>query len=64
MKSRNINGLKELSVSELQERLKGEELRLAKLKINHAVSSLENPNVIKEARRSIARIHTELRSRQ
>lgn len=64
MKSRNINGLKELSVSELQERLKGEELRLAKLKINHAVSSLENTNVIKEARRSIARIHTELRSRQ
>ncbi|HIW87466.1 MAG TPA: 50S ribosomal protein L29 [Candidatus Onthomorpha intestinigallinarum] len=63
MKS-NSNGLKELSVSELQERLKGEELRLAKLKINHAVSSLENPNVIRETRKNIARINTELRSRQ
>lgn len=63
MKS-NSNGLKELSVSELQERLKGDELRLAKLKINHAVSSLENPNVIRETRKNIARINTELRSRQ
>ncbi|MBP1630924.1 MAG: ribosomal protein [Bacteroidetes bacterium] len=57
------NVIKELSDAELQERLTVEKLQLNKMKINHAVTPLENPNVIKESRRGIARIMTELRNR-
>jgi large subunit ribosomal protein L29 len=33
------------------------------LKLNHAVSPLENPNKIKAYRKTIARLNTELRRR-
>ena len=56
--------IKELSTIELKERLEEEEKQLTKLKLNHAVSPLENPNVIKEYRRTVARIKTELRKRE
>ncbi|MDD2529934.1 MAG: 50S ribosomal protein L29 [Bacteroidales bacterium] len=58
------NVIKELSTSELQERLAVDKLQLNKMKINHAVTPLENPNKIKEARRDVARIKTELRKRE
>jgi large subunit ribosomal protein L29 len=63
MKMKN-NVIKELSTSELQERLAVDKLQLNKMKINHAVTPLENPNKIKEARRDVARIKTELRKRE
>lgn len=56
--------IKELSTDELQERLEEELKRLNKLKLNHAVSPLENPNQLKEARINIARMKTEARRRQ
>lgn len=56
--------LKDLSDKELQERLEVEQMQLTKLKINHAVSPLENPNVLNTARKNIARINTEIRMRQ
>ncbi|MBQ8058855.1 MAG: 50S ribosomal protein L29, partial [Prevotella sp.] len=34
------------------------------LKLNHQVSPLENPSQIKAARRDIARMKTEIRSRE
>ena len=58
------NVIKELSTSELQERLAVDKIQLNKMKINHAVTPLENPNKIKEARRDVARIKTELRKRE
>jgi len=58
------NVIKELSTAELQERLTVEKAQLNKIKINHAVTPLENPNKIKEARREIARVMTELRKRE
>lgn len=61
---KNNLGLKELSDKELQERLEAEQMQLVKIKINHAVSPLENPNVIREARKNVARINTEIRMRQ
>lgn len=61
---KNNLGLKELSDKELQERLEAEQMQLVKIKINHAVSPLENPNVISEARKNVARINTEIRMRQ
>jgi len=54
----------ELSSQELKERLDEERTQLSKLKMNHAVSPLENPNVIAQYRKTIARILTELRKRE
>lgn len=58
------NGLKDLSVAELQERLEAEKTQLTKLRINHAVSPVENTSLIRKARKGIARINTEIRLRQ
>lgn len=58
------NVIKELSTVELQERLVSEKLRLNKMKINHAVTPLENPNIIKTTKQGVARIMTELRMRE
>ncbi|MDZ7775468.1 MAG: 50S ribosomal protein L29 [Bacteroidales bacterium] len=56
--------IRELSSDELHERLEEELKRFNKLKLNHAVSPLENPNQLKEARKDIARMKTEVRKRQ
>ena len=61
MKSSEI---KELSIQELQERLESEETLMVRMKMNHAVSPLDNPNKIVETRRNIARLKTEMRARQ
>ncbi|MFR9552987.1 MAG: 50S ribosomal protein L29 [Rikenellaceae bacterium] len=60
MKSAEI---KELSVKDLQERIDAEKAQLSKLKIQHAVSPVENPSIIKKARRDIARMLTVLRQK-
>jgi len=56
--------ISQLSTAELKERLEEEIKHLSKLKMNHAVSPLENPNVISQTRKIIARILTELRKRE
>lgn len=55
--------VKELSTNEIRERLEEEKKQLTKLKLNHAVSPLENPNKIKAYRKTIARLVTEIRAR-
>lgn len=55
--------IKELSTAELNERLVEERKQYLKLKMNHAVSPLENPMKIKDYQRTIARMLTELRHR-
>lgn len=52
--------IKELSMSDLLERLEEDKKQLVKLKINHAVTPIENPNKIKEYRKTIARLKTEV----
>jgi len=54
----------EMSTPELLERLEEETKQLTKLRMNHTVSPLENPNKLKVYRKIIARIKTELRSRE
>jgi large subunit ribosomal protein L29 len=54
----------ELSTKELSERLEEETKHLAKMKMHHAVSPIENPNRIKEFRKTVARLKTEIRARQ
>jgi large subunit ribosomal protein L29 len=56
--------IKELTTSEILERLDEEKRQLVKLKLNHAVSPLENPNKIKAYRKTIARLETEVRRRE
>ncbi len=55
-----IAEIKELTTQELKERLAAEEDALIRMKLNHAVSPLENPSQIKAIRKNIARINTEL----
>ncbi len=56
--------ISELSTSELRERLEEEKKQFAKLKMNHAISPLENPMKIKDYQKTIARMLTELRKRE
>lgn len=53
-----------LSLSELKDRLKDEKSTLNKMKINHTVSPVENPMKIRESRKLIARLSTELTKKQ
>jgi len=55
--------IRELTTGEIIERLDEEKKQLVKLRLNHAVSPLENPNKIKAYRKTIARLQTELRRR-
>ena len=54
----------ELSNEDLATRLAEEKAALTKLKFAHAVSAIENPNVIKAARKVIARLNTEISARK
>ncbi len=60
MKSAEI---KEVSVKEIQERISTGKFELSKLKLQHAVSPIENPSIIKKNRRDIARMLTILRQK-
>lgn len=51
--------IRELSTEELVERLAEEKLRLTKMRLNHAVSPLENPMELRTARKLVARLMTE-----
>ena len=55
--------IKEMSVQDLQERVASEKARLATMKVQHAVSPVENPSEIKKTRRDIARMLTVLRQK-
>lgn len=56
--------IQELNTKELKELLADEKIRYTKMKISHVVNALENPLKIRDTRRKIARILTELKKRQ
>jgi large subunit ribosomal protein L29 len=56
--------IRELTTKELKEILADESISYTKLKISHAVSPLDNPMKIRETRRKISRLKTELRKRE
>ena len=58
-----IKEVKELETKDLVEKLENAKTALETLKLNHQVSPLENPSQIKAARRDIARMMTEINSR-
>ena len=59
-----ITEIKELTDKELVERLQLEKETLVRLKLNHAVSPLDNPNKLTDVKRNIARLKTVLRERE
>ena len=56
--------LTDMPDNELKELLSNEREKLIKLKMSHAVSPLENPLQIKFARKTIARVMTEISKRK
>ena len=61
MKTSEIN---EMTTSEIVERLQLEKENLVRLKLNHAVSPLDNPLKINASKKNIARLNTILRERE
>ena len=53
-----------MSEADLKARIQEDELRLKKLEFAHAISPLENPMSIRDLRRDVARLKTELRTRE
>jgi large subunit ribosomal protein L29 len=53
-----------LSAEDLTARIQEDELRLKKLEFAHAISPLENPMTIRNLRREMARLKTELKKKQ
>lgn len=58
------NKIKEMSSPELEKELSELKTELFKLRFSLATNGLDNPMKIKEVRKNIARIKTELRSRE
>lgn len=54
----------ELTDKELWDELNDKKVFLTRLKLNHKVSDIENPMLIRAARRTVARIKTELTARK
>ena len=61
MKKQEIN---EMAVKDLRERLETEKQNLNRMKINHAISPLENTSNIKKAKSDIARMMTVLAEKE
>ena len=61
MKQAVIN---EMTTEDLVGKLSKERATLAKLNLAHAVSPIENPSLIRETKKTVARILTEVRRRE
>ena len=55
-----ISEIKELSTPDLLERIDTEKTVLVRLRLNHAISPLDNPQKIQDVKLTIARLMTEL----
>jgi large subunit ribosomal protein L29 len=63
-KTQDFNkSLKDLNEQDLKARIQEDELRLKKLEFAHAISPLESPITIRNLRKDIARLKTELQKR-
>jgi large subunit ribosomal protein L29 len=56
--------IRELSTSDILERIDTERTMLVRMKLNHAITPLDNPQKVKEVKLTIARLLTELRTRE
>jgi large subunit ribosomal protein L29 len=56
--------IENLSLEELQDKLAAFQKQMSDLKMNHAVSPLENPLQIKTVRKTVARLLTAITAKQ
>ena len=56
--------VREMTTQEIKEQLEEAKLNYYKMKMAHTISPLENPVSLKSSRKDIARLSTELRSRE
>ncbi|MCE2612926.1 50S ribosomal protein L29 [Flavobacteriaceae bacterium D16] len=56
--------VKEMSVEELKEKIADFKKQVADLKMAHSVTPLENPLLIRNTKRKVARLATELTKRE
>jgi len=56
--------VREMTTQELREQLEELKLSYSKTKMAHTISPLENPMELNKSRKDIARLATELRSRE
>jgi len=56
--------IRELSMPDLIERIDTERTMLVRMKLNHAITPLDNPQKIKQTKITISRLLTELRARE
>ena len=56
--------IKELTDKEIIEKITDEKSNLVRMRINHKVSDLDNPQKISELKKLIARLKTEKRARE
>lgn len=58
-----LKSVNEMSDSDLQARIKEDEMRLKKLEFAHAITPLENPMSIRALRKDLARLKTALKQK-
>ena len=56
--------IRELSTPDLVERIDTEKTMLVRMRLNHAITPLDNPQKINQTKTTIARLLTELRKRE
>ena len=56
--------VREMSISDLRERIEAEKAALDAMKINHAISPIEDTSKIKKTRKDIARMMTILAEKE
>ena len=59
-----LKSIQGLNDADLKARIEEDEMRLKKLKFAHAISPVENPMSIRDLRKDVARLKTELKKRQ
>jgi len=64
MATKKFLELQEFADADLASELRDTEAQYQKLKFDHAIKGLDNPLVLREVRRDIARIKTEIRRRE
>ena len=51
-----IKGVREMSIADLKDRIAAEKANLDSLKVNHAISPLEDTSIFSKTRKDIARM--------
>lgn len=55
-----VKEIREMSVADLRERIEAERMNLAQLKMNHAISPIEDSSKLSKSKKDIARMLTVL----